>query len=295
MPGTRDCLVTLVVGKKKVGKTHTTIQMLDDIVRGDIANGIKPRKALIFDVNNEFSDFKFKGQQRAIKALYIRDIARFSSSNIIEIRRIRPYFDDGSRMSTEDMSKVLAIIMDNYRRGVLLVEDINKYVTDSINGDLIGNLATARHIGLDVICHYQQISRAGNPKLFGNANFIRFHKTNDTVARHELKFQEKTELLQLAENIVNYYYNVKGYEEDEKYKYFFLWVDVDESKIKAGNFKITDEDIERSINEYVSGNTTRLLKPLMQRLDLTTNKKVFASESEGIRYIIKQLKRTYFE
>lgn len=291
--GKRDCLVTLVVGKKKVGKSVTTIKLLDDMVRGNPAKGVMPRKALIFDVNNEFGDFDWEGGKRKIKALYIRDIARFSASNIIEIRRIRPFFDDGRKMTTDDMSAVLSIILDNYRRGVLLVEDINKYVSDTIGGDLIGNLATARHIGLDIICHYQQIGRAGNPKLFGNANFIRFHKTNDTVARHEVKFQEKTELLKLAENIVNYYYNTKGYEEDPKYKYIYLWVDIDESKIMPGNYPLTDADIERSIHEYVSENRSRLIKPLLQRIDTNSGAKMF-DEKAAVKYKIAELRKTYF-
>jgi len=291
--GKRDCLVTLVVGKKKVGKSVTTIKMLDDMVRGNPARGVRPRKALIFDVNNEFGDFEWEGGKRKIKALYIKDIARFSASNIIEIRRIRPFFDDGRKMSTDEMSGVLTIILDNYRRGVLLVEDINKYVSDSIGGDLIGNLATARHIGLDIICHYQQIGRASTPKLFGNCNYIRFHKTNDTVARHEIKFQEKTELLMLAENIVNHYYNIKGYEEDPKYKYIYLWVDIDESKIMPGNYPLTDSDIERSIHEYVSENRTRLIKPLLQRINLETGAKVF-DEKSAVKYKIAELRKTYF-
>jgi hypothetical protein len=291
--GKRDCLVTLVVGKKKVGKSVTTIKMLDDMVRGNPARGVKPRRALIFDVNNEFGDFEWEGGKRKIKALYIKDIARFSASNIVEIRRIRPFFDDGRKMTTDDMSAVLSIILENYRRGVLLVEDINKYVSDTIGGDLIGNLATARHIGLDIICHYQQIGRAGNPKLFGNANFIRFHKTNDTVARHEVKFQEKTELLKLAENIVNYYYNTKGYEEDSKYKYMYLWVDVDESKILPGNYPLTDADIERSIHEYVSENRARLIKPLLQRINTDSGAKVF-DEKTAVKHKIAELKKTYF-
>ncbi len=288
----RDCIVILVVGKKKVGKTHETICELDAAAMGSAT--VKPRKSLIFDVNNEFSDFKFKDYQRRIPALAIKDIGRFSASNICEIRRIAPFWDDGRKMSTNDMQEVLGIIMDTFRNGILLVEDLNRYIGDSIGSDLIGSLATVRHVGLDVICHYQQISRAGNPKLLGNANYIRFHKTNDPVSRHEKKFEEKTELLRLAENIINYYYNIKSNEEDGKYKYMFVWVDVDESKIRAGNYPFTDADIQRSIEEYIADNRTALIKPLLNRIHLDSGKKMF-NEQTAIRYIAAELKKTYFD
>jgi hypothetical protein len=290
---TRDCIVILVAGKKKVGKTYSTIQLLDDAVRGNIAAGIKPRKALIFDVNNEFSDFKFNGVQRRIKAIRISDIPRFSASNVIEIRRIAPFFDDGRKMGISDMQEVLAVIMDGLRNAILLVEDPNRYIGDNVGADIIGNLATVRHIGLDVICHFQQISRVGQPKLLGNANFIRYHKTNDTVSRHEAKFEEKTEMLQIAENIVNYFYNIKGYEEDEKYKYFYLWIDVDESKILAGNYPLTEEVIFRAIHEYIADNRNKLVKPILNRIDLASNKKIF-TEATAIKYIADKIKKTYF-
>ena len=289
----RGCIVILCVGKKKVGKTYTTIAALDKAVAG--SNGVPPRRALIFDVNDEFSDFEYNGVRRRIKRLAIKDISLFSVHPVIEIRRIAPFWDDNRRMTTSDMQEVLSIILENYTAGILLVEDLNKYVGDSINSDLIGSLATARHISLDIICHYQQISRAGNPKLLGNANFIRYHKTNDTVSRNEKKFEEKTELLQLAENIVNYYYNIKSYE-NEDYKRMYVWVDVDESKISCGNYQYTDEDVNRSIEEYLSDSRNRnaLIKPLLNATDLVTGQKKF-TEQTAILHVMKQLKRTYFE
>ncbi len=292
----RDCIVVLVVGKKRVGKTYATIQSLDKAVMGNPAKGIAPRKALIFDVNDEFSNFKFNGGQRKIKRLAIKDIELFSIHPLAEIRRIAPFWDDGRRLTTSDMHEVLSIILDNYRNGILLVEDINKYTGDNVSSDLIGSLATCRHAGLDVYAHFQQISRAGNPKLFGNANFIRYHKTNDTVSRHEKKFEEKTELLQLAENIVNYFYSVKGYTEDEKYLRTYVWVDVDESKIKPGNFPFTDVDVDNSIRKYLSDSRNRnaLIKPLLNAINLDTGEKSY-TEQTAIIHVMNELKKTYFE
>ena len=73
----------------------------------------------------------------------------------------------------------------------------------------------------------------------------------------------------------------------------YLWVDVDESKIKPGNYPLTDADIERSIHEYVSENHTRLIKPLMRRIDTDSGAKVF-DEKTAVKHKIAELKKTYF-
>jgi ribosomal protein L30/L7E len=198
----RECRIIIACGKRGVGKTVETVKMIDEYVSGNPSKGIPPRKALIFDVNDEFSSFWYFGQQRSIKAIAIKDILKFSVHPKVEVRRIRPFWDDGKKLTINDMGEVLGIILDNYRNGLLLVEDINKYLSDSMPSDLIGSLATSRHIGLDIVSHFQNIGRAGNPKLLGNLNMIRLHKTNDTVERHKNKFEEKTELLQIAENLV---------------------------------------------------------------------------------------------
>ncbi len=101
-------------------------------------------------------------------------------------------------------------------------------------------------------------------------------------------------MLILAENIVNYYYNIKGYEEDEKYKYMYVWVDVDESKIRSGNYPFNGEDVDRSIQEYISDNRNSLIKPILNRINLSTGKKVF-NEQTAIMHIASTLRKTYFD
>jgi hypothetical protein len=181
------------------------------------------------------------------------------------------------------MAEVLGIILENYRNGLLLVEDINKYTNDTLKGDLVGSLATVRHIGIDLIAHYQSVGRAANPKLLGNTKIIRLHKTNDTVARHKNKFEERTEIMQIAEAIVEKKFN-------EGDKRFYLFVDIDESKIHG---KIEKEDIDYAIQDYISKNHNSLIKPLLTKIDLKTGKKIYDTRS-ALNQIIKDLKNKYF-
>lgn len=278
----RECRIIIACGKRGVGKTVETVKMIDEYVSGNPSKGIPPRKALIFDVNDEFSSFWYFGQQRSIKAIAIKDILKFSVHPKVEVRRIRPFWDDGKKLTINDMGEVLGIILDNYRNGLLLVEDINKYLSDSMPSDLIGSLATSRHIGLDIVSHFQNIGRAGNPKLLGNLNMIRLHKTNDTVERHKNKFEEKTELLQIAENLVN----KKYFDGDIRY---FVFVDIENMKVRG---KIAKSEAEDAIHQYITERYSRIISPMLQLRD-KKGKKTYNEES-ALSAANAQLLKVYF-
>jgi hypothetical protein len=278
----RECRIIIACGKRGVGKTVETVKMIDEYISGNVAKGIPPRKALIFDVNDEFSSFWYFGQQRSIKAIAIKDILKFSVHPKVEVRRIRPFWDDGKKLTINDMGEVLGIILDNYRNGLLLVEDINKYLSDSMPSDLIGSLATSRHIGLDIVSHFQNIGRAGNPKLLGNLNMIRLHKTNDTVERHKNKFEEKTELLQIAENLVN----KKYFEGDIRY---FVFVDIENMKIRG---RIAKSEAEDAIHQYITERYSRIISPMMQLRDKKGVKTY--TEETALSSANAQLLKVYF-
>jgi len=279
----REPLVLLSVGKKGVGKTVATMELIYSYVMGNPEKGTPPRKALIFDVNDEFSNFWYHGEYHSIKAIAIRDILKFSVHPKIEVRRIRPFLDNGKRMRISDMNDVLQLILENYRNGLLLVEDINKYTNDTLRGDLVGSLATVRHIGIDLIAHYQSVGRAANPKLLGNTKIIRMHKTNDTVSRHKNKFEERAEILTIAEAIVS-----KKFDDgDERY---YLYIDIDNNKI-YGDFD--EKDIDYAIQEYVSQNDRSLLAPLLKKIDIETGKKIYTPQT-ALKHLLTNLKKKYF-
>ena len=279
----RENLVIIAAGKKGVGKTVATIEMIYKYVAGNLQRGIPPRKALIFDVNDEFSSFWYHGETHSIKALAIRDVLKFAVHPKVEVRRIRPFFDNGKKMGIDDMKDVLAHILENYRNGLLLVEDINKYTSDTIGTDLVSALATVRHLGIDLVAHYQGIGRAANPKLLANTKVIRLHKTNDTVSRHKNKFEERTEIMQVAECLVTNKFNSGD-------KRFYLFVDIDDSKIR-GNFD--EQDIDNAIELYLTTNYNSKVKPIANKVDMKTGKKNLTHEQAYIK-VANDLKRSFF-
>lgn len=260
----------VAVGKKGIGKTFTTTQMIDGYVRG--GKGVKPRRALILDVNDEFEQYK---------AISLKHIELFSVHPKIEARRVRPFTDDGRRMTLKDIADALWRILEVYRGGLLLIEDINKYISDNLPNDLIGAICTNRHTNTDIVMHFQSIGRI-TPKIWQNINWLRFHKNSDNTIRHKNKFPDKVVMLGMVESIVN----KKYYDGDNR---FYLYIDIDEEKI-YGNY--TQSDIDEAINEYCSMNYREVIKPYVNKRD-SRGKKLFTNES-ALTEVKKILKQSYF-
>lgn len=260
-------------GKKGVGKSYQTWQMIYSYVQGDPVNNIKPRRALILDVNDEYS---------WVPAISINDVGRFSNSPYIEVRRVRAFNErTGQPMSLDEIGKALFFILENYRRGLLLIEDINVYISDSLPNDLIGAICRNRHTELDIILHYQSLGRI-TPKVWQNVNWLRFHKNTDSVDRHKNKCEDKYEYLKITEILVNNKYM------DGDIR-FFAFIDVDSMKIRG---KFTQEEISSAIDEYISLNNSTLVKPLISRIN-SDGGKVVKDLAEGWTYVRSRLLKQY--
>ena len=265
----REALLGVAVGKKGIGKTYTTLQLISSYIKG--SGSIKPRKALILDVNDEF---------QSIKAISPEDVALFSHHPQVEARRVRPFNSDGSKMTLNDVADCLWDILQNYKGGLLLIEDINKFTGDYFSKDLTGALCTNRHSSLDIIMHFQSIGRVGT-KIFQNINWLRFHKNTDSVDRHKNKFPDKYEIFKICEILVNkQYFNGN--------RYFHLTIDCDTEKIKGA---FSDRMINEAIDEYLAMNFTKKVKPYLNQRD-TKGKKKFNSTTAS-QQVKQQLRKMY--
>jgi hypothetical protein len=254
----REPKLLAAVGKKGCGKSYTTEKIIQSYVKGNPAKGVPARRVLIIDVNDEYYQFK---------AIRIEDVSLFSIHPLIEVRRIRPFKDDGTKMTLDDIAQALFLVLGTFKNGMLLVEDINKYISDTMPNDLTGAICTNRHIGVDIILHYQSIGRITS-KVWQNVNIVRIHKCTDTVKRHKHKFEDKFEYLSIAEIIVNSR-NEKGD------KHFFVYADIDDEKI-YGSFN--DEEFEFAANQFIQLNYSNLIAPLLKGRS-ETGKKVHTPQS----------------
>jgi hypothetical protein len=215
----REPILMAAVGKKGVGKSYQTQKLMQSYVVGNPAIGLPGRHCLILDSQDEYSMFE---------PISLNDVALLSVHQQPQIRRIRPiYPDTGQPIYPDAWIKLVFKVLQVYRNGFLLIEDLNKFVGDYIPDDLSSAIVSNRHTGLDICTHFQAIGRL-TPKIWQNLNLLRFHKNNESVDKHEGKFPDKYEVLKVAENMVNKEFH-GGNER------FCLFVDIDHEKIK-GNF-----------------------------------------------------------
>ena len=243
----REPLIYVVCGKRGVGKSFATEKMIQQYVRGNPTKGVPPRRALILDVNDEFTN---------IKAIALQDVMKFSAHPMIEARRVRPFHPNGKKMSLDDIAATLLSVLENYTNGLLLIEDINKYTADTMPNDLVGSICTNRHIGVDIVIHYQSIGRI-TTKVWQNLDAVRLHKITDSVSKHAHKYEDKIEYLSIAEMMVNNEFgggNIR----------FYVTIDVHKEKIYG---VYTDEMYDKAVNDYISKNYTNLINPLLKERD----------------------------
>lgn len=244
----REAKLMIAVGMKGVGKSYATEKMMQEYVRGSAAT--PPRRVLIMDVNDEYN----------YKPISIEQVPLFSIHPQVEIRRIRPFLEENGRytkkMSLDDITQTLFILLETYRNGLFLIEDVNRYISDTMPNDLAGAICTNRHIGLDIILHYQSIGRVTS-KVWQNANIIRFHKQTESVKKHSKKFEDKYEYLSIMESMVDAKYD-SG---DER---FFCYADIDRRKIYG---KFTNEDFSNAVNDFMRKDFKQLINPILHYRD----------------------------
>lgn len=254
----REPKLFVAIGRKGSGKSYTSEKMIQQYIKGDPAKGVAGRRCLIVDVNDEYTQYK---------AIRIEDVTLFSVHPIIEARRIRPFLDNGKKMTLDDLAQSLFVCLDTFRNGMLVIEDVNKYISDTMPNDLVGAICTNRHIGVDIILHYQSLGRITS-KVWQNVNIIRMHKFTDNVKRHKHKFEDKVEYLSIAEAMINHKY-------EQGNKRFFLYADIDDDKLYGA---FTNADMELAVNHYLQANYNNIINPLLNARD-DKGKKVHTPES----------------
>lgn len=300
----RQPTFTIVVGSKGGGKTYNTLKIAKKYVLGNPEKHIKPRKVLYFDINNEFQGIK------TIPVDYVFDkseprkspnwILAFSDKRFkVEERRVVPIKKDGTNMTIDEINSVLEYVLKNFIGGLLIVEDPAQYISDSVDRDLTGGLATIRHRNCDVICHFQWKSKALNPKLWGNINFLRLHKTTDSFKKYKARIAGQEEILYIAEHLEKYMnekLRLNATEEQllkEKeipIETFFCYIDFGSTKIR-GSFN--ENDFEQAILRYVGANRKECLDELLGQFDPDSGKSKYTFQEA---YLIRkqELMKLYY-
>lgn len=269
----REPQLGVAVGKRGIGKTYTTIEIMKSYITG-YGGKSRPRRVLIMDVNDEFEN---------VKAIRLADVPKFSMHPKIEARRVRPFTEEGTKMTLRDICDALYLILESFKGGLLLIEDINKYLTHHLPKDVVGAICTNRHSDLDIILHYQAIGKIP-VTVWENANWVRFHKNNQSVDRHEKKFEDRYEMMKLVEQLVDRQY-------DQGNKRFFVYADLDYNKIRGA---LSKGMAEQAIEDYMMERFQKVVAPEARKVNLQ-GAKVYKSTQEASQAVKTRLMKKYFD
>lgn len=274
----------MVAGRKGVGKTYETLCHIANYLKTTVIK--QGRKVLIFDVNNEFGNVREDHKNPKfpnIGLIRLSQVPAFSKISTAVAKRVSVFKDNGQRMTLSEMASALGYILEHYRNGLLLIEDISKYITDSVPGDLIGSICTQRHVSVDVIIHVQTVGKLFNPKLWGNCNEIRMHRADDTIERHKNKISGNIEHLLIMERLI-----------DLKFKagitHFSCFLNKDTGKIRG---RFTRVEFFKAIEDYLSSNYHRILKPLLEKRDVYSGERLYKNQKEAVKDYMQYLVTEY--
>lgn len=228
----REPQLIIATGTKGVGKTYTTCKIIQEYLTPNVKLEKKPRKVLIFDANGEYNNQEIEkhGFRFRTKVLALKDLEEWTKQSRVEVRRILPVDANGNEVGTEKYPEILNVILHYYRGGMLILEDINKYLTETKNGKIIGALTTNRHRDLDIYIHLQSLAPL-TTRMWQNANVVRFHYQMDDIDRYKARIPNY-ELFKIAQIMVN----EKYYKGEER---FFCYVLNQLNKIR-GDFDKSD-------------------------------------------------------
>ena len=290
----RQPKLTLAFGMKGIGKTHTTLDLIDtEYSKGNQLTGLLPRKVAILDVNDEF---------RQYKTININHVALFTAQPFVEVRRITMYKRDGQVKDFNDLYADTEILLRDFRGGMALIEDISTFVADNPRRDLFGKMCTTRHRNCDLIMHYQGIGSLSK-KMLRNANYIRIHKCNDSVSDND-NLKEKFEILKIAENIVYQDYDkaltrdpnvdksdlMGFFHNDGTYKSTHVYVDQDKNRISGNYNKL---HFYNACYKFIMENESISISPLLKHKDINTGKPIYTYK-EAFMECVKKYFYTYY-
>jgi hypothetical protein len=274
----REPQLIVATGTKGVGKTYKTCQIIQEYLTPDIKIGKKPRKVLIFDVNGEYNNEELikNGFRFRTKILALKDVEEWSKQSRVEVRRILPVDANGNEVGTEKYSEILGVILHYFRGGMLILEDINKYLVETRDAKIIGALTTNRHRDLDIYIHLQSLAPL-TTRMWQNANVIRFHYQMDDVDRYKARIPNY-ELFKIAQLMVN----EKYYKGEER---FFCYVMNQLNKI-VGSF--SKKDFIIACRQYLELHPAKV-KSIAQKYG-----KGYEAKVSAIKELIYELFKRYY-
>jgi len=247
----REAYITCVCGRQGGGKTFRQVQ--------ECLVYAKKRKVLVFDCNvpsGSYKDFPTIDYDSSLQDIYkhgkvLDDKSAIRAKTIKDwpsgmgARRVINYRKDGEQMSIVEMNTTCLDLMQNFRDGMLVLEDTNGYLIGSRQQNFLSSFIRCRHKNTDLVLIFQSAG-AMDPRIWANMSLMRMHKTLDSIKTPSIRKRipsDKFEMVMLAELIINDQYDAGNI-------YFFVYLEFRKYKIIGANEKILEKACHKFLNLF---------------------------------------------
>lgn len=278
----RQPMLILVCGETGVGKTYRNIIEIKRYMKGDTTTGRKGRKVLAFDVNDDdYPNFK------TVKINLLQNLTA------IRARRIRPLTKEGRTMSIEEKRDTVQEMVNRFKNGLLVLEDLDKYMVGAKGQSIVGLLTTNRHNGLDIMISHQSIAKVTTTE-WQNCTWLRLHHQVDDISRYANRIPNYF-LVRVANFIIDEQYDLannsyaEGKISTEEYKVrrsFYTYVDMRRLRLRG----VSRKAFIRACKKFIDLHENSKVKMMMQERDMKDKPK-FKNRGQVIVYLIKKYLR----
>jgi hypothetical protein len=242
----RESGMMATTGIQGVGKTYQNMHIIKNYIKDKFYNKVRGRKCLIMDTNGEYTGTQFKKNDidNVIpKTIAVKDIRQWSRTEGGECRRI-----DAKNVGLEQKIEIIEYTIENYRNGMLVLEDINTYILNVTHlKEIVSGLVNLRHRAVDVLISYQS-ARAVEPRIWQNARWVRMHYQADNVNDIKGKLPN-VPMYKIAQILVNNRY----FSGDKR---FFVYIFNFANKIEG---QFTKDEFKTACAQYL-GSTKKEIK-----------------------------------
>ncbi|WP_050765191.1 zonular occludens toxin domain-containing protein [Kordia algicida OT-1] len=273
----RQPMIMLVCGETGVGKTYRNKQEIKHYMMDNLLLGKKGRKVLAFDTNDDdYPSF------RTVSPNHLGKLTKVSA------RRIRPFNTDSSPMDNNDKKEVITKIMKYFKNGLVVLDDIDHYMSGAKGQSMIGALCTVRHKGIDILLTHQSVAKITTSE-WQNCTWLRLHHQVDDVTRYRDRIP-KYEIVRIAQLIVDEQYELcstafaKGVITEHQYKVqksFFVYVNMREQRIKG----CSRTAFIRACKKFIDQEEGKKVRMLLNEEDFEGNK-IYKTKNEAIIKLI---------
>jgi len=278
----RQPMLMVVCGETGVGKTYRTVQEIKKYVKDIPASHKKGRKVLIFDVNDD--DYT-----RFITI----DPNRVKDFQEVRIRRIRPITRTGRMMTLTQKREVVEKIVAEFTNGLIVLEDIDKFMVGAKGQEVVGVLCANRHSDLDILISHQSIAKITTTE-WQNMTWLRLHKQVDDISRYRNRIPNYS-LVRIATFIVEEQYNLANEafekqlineEEFQIRKSFFVYLDMRRLKVRG----CSKTAFIRATKRFIDQEESKKLKLLLQETTMDEEPK-YKNRKAAVFHLITQKMR----